>query len=238
MPIVLIDGYENAPLVDGTALLTERLFWPTYLAAWTDLEDDTVIDAAFSVERDELEAFYGQLTALERWPVLAVPLRAGAQIVVIFRNLEDDTGVDLLLQTPDSKGVMKWARLDGHFLVPGLSWPELAEISSRPGSRYGVTESHARMLLLLPFTGDSDTPATAAKTVSSALIAAGAAPGPSGPLADNLLNEPMGGTAQWRKDANGTLTCDAPNSTRNPSSSAALTTGESMRLSNALRGIA
>ncbi|MWA06060.1 hypothetical protein F8568_038070 [Actinomadura sp. LD22] len=184
---------------------------------------------------EDMNAYYGRLSDTTRWPTFLLPLSSGAQVVVIFRNREGDAGTDFVLRSADRSNALCWVRLDGHFLAPGLSWPELVDISSRPGSGEGVIEHHARVLLLLPATGDADPPTSALPALASALTAAGATKDAATPLACELLNHPLGGTAHWRQDGDAVMFCDALNSRRNPAGLAALSPSETLFLSEALR---
>ena len=233
--MITIEGYEDHPLVDGTPFLDDGAFWPAYLAATTEVRDHRFLCESFDIDQNALHECYGRLADTARWPVFTVALSTGAQIVIVFRNAEGDAGTDFVLRSADRATALRWVRLDGHFLAPGLSWPELAAISARPGPG-GVAGHRARMLLLLPATGDADLPAAAVPAVASALAAAGAAEHAAVPLAGELLGHPVGGTARWRRSKDGFTVCDAHSSRRNPACPAALSPGEMQFLSAAIDG--
>jgi hypothetical protein len=232
---VLIAGYEDDPLIDGMSFLADALFWPTYLASLAGPEDDTMVDDAFGVDREDMADCYRRLTDPVRWPVFQVSLAQDHEINVIFRNFEEDMGVDFVFCPAGGGGSLQLATLEGHFRGPGLSWPDLAAVSGSPPSDYGVVDPAARLLLLLPAMGDGDLPATAAPMVASALAACGAGSA-SQQLADALLDDhPMWDLPHWRRDKEGAIVCDGQWSRRNPDAAGAFTPSEALEISLALR---
>ncbi|MGW7530579.1 hypothetical protein [Streptomyces sp. NPDC054783] len=73
----------------------------------------------------------------------------------------------------------------------------LAALLEAPRGAAGVTDPHARLLLLLPVLGDAAVPEEAVTAVVEALVAQGA-PEPSEALARHLLQgHPMWGAEDW-----------------------------------------
>ncbi|MET8630045.1 hypothetical protein ABZW30_41070 [Kitasatospora sp. NPDC004669] len=93
------------------------------------------------------------------------------------------------------------AGTDQDRIGPGLCRPELTAILHAPDGASGVTDSDARLLLLLPVLGDSAAPAGAVDAVVAALVHHGAPEGCE-PLARRLLGgHPMWGAQPWWFDA-------------------------------------
>ena len=57
------------------------------------------------------------------WPVISLNLAQGHRVHILFRNYEDDSGWDYLLQQAGSDVVITAASLEGGFHGPALSWP-------------------------------------------------------------------------------------------------------------------
>ncbi|MEU2119801.1 hypothetical protein ABZ567_30110 [Streptomyces sp. NPDC016459] len=74
-------------------------------------------------------------------------LHSGYVLHVVYRNFEGDHSVDDLLSHPDRTKAVTLAIDDGHFVGPGLSWPEL-EASADQGAASGVTDPSARLSAL------------------------------------------------------------------------------------------
>jgi hypothetical protein len=53
----------------------------------------------------------------------------GAELAVVFRNLDEDSGIDFLVLPPDGGDAIEIAALDGHQTGPGFSWTELAAVA-------------------------------------------------------------------------------------------------------------
>ncbi|MFE8949773.1 hypothetical protein [Streptomyces sp. NPDC007856] len=131
------------------------------------------------------------------WPVFTVPLAGGFAIVVHDNSGEGFTSTDYFLTHPDWSLDLVLASDDEDRVGPGLCWPELAALLPAPADAMGVTDPHARLLLLLPVLGDTALPEGAVAAVVQALVAQGA-PESSEPLARQLLQgHPMWGAQDW-----------------------------------------
>ena len=144
--------YHSSPTVDGLPLLADPAFWPAHLA---DLYEG-LSPEEFGVDPGDADALLGRLEDKSAWPVFHVPLAGGHQIVVHYNNGEEHTTVDFFLTHPDWAGDPVLASADEDRIRPGPCWPELAAILHAPDGAIGVTERHARLLLLLPALGDLD----------------------------------------------------------------------------------
>ncbi|MFI9045975.1 hypothetical protein [Streptomyces sp. NPDC053427] len=189
--------YSLSPVVDGHPLLGEPGFWAAHLA---DLCEGFSAEA-FGVEPWEAGDMLERLHDKSAWPVFSVPLTGGFAIVVHYNSGEEFTTTDYFLTHPDWFGALALASDDQDRMGPGLCWPELAALLEAPEDAAGVTDPHARLLLLLPVLGDAAAPPEALAAVVAALVAAGA-PEDCEPLARCLLEgHPMWGAEAWRFDA-------------------------------------
>ncbi|MGC0397855.1 hypothetical protein RKD27_000499 [Streptomyces sp. SAI-126] len=185
--------YSASPVADGHSLLDEPGFWPAYLA---DLAGEFTPEA-FGSDAGDTNAMLDTLHDPSAWPMFTVPLADGFAIVVHFNSGEEFTTTDYFLTHPDWSQDLVLASDDQDRIGPGLCWPELAALLEAPPSAAGVTDSHARLLLLLPVLGDAAVPDEAVTAVVRALIAQGA-PESSEALAGHLLQgHPMWGAEDW-----------------------------------------
>jgi hypothetical protein len=150
---------ERPALVDASALLGHLETRLAVLSAslWRQGLPEQDVDFA------DADA---ELSRPEAWPCFALPLATGATLMVVYRNLEDEGGVDLLVDPGDGSPAYTVARIDGHPALPGLSWAELVSIASQSAAPAPT------MLLLFQFVGD-DLPPSASGVVEAALVACG-----------------------------------------------------------------
>ncbi|MFI6360580.1 hypothetical protein ACIBJF_50600 [Streptomyces sp. NPDC050743] len=185
--------YSSSPVVDGLPLLYEPGFWPAHLA---DLSEG-ISPEAFGADAGDVGAMLDKLHDPSAWPVFTVPLAGGFTIVVHYNSGEEFTSTDYFLTHPDWSQDLVLASDDQDRIGPGLCWPELAALLEAPAGAVGVTNTHARLLLLLPVLGDIALPEGAVAAVVRALAAQGA-PESSEPLARHLLRgHPMWGAQGW-----------------------------------------
>jgi hypothetical protein len=163
-----IAGHEGGPLVEGHGFLDKPLFWPVHLG--TCLRGEEAQAAAFGADWDAAMDLYNVLSAEREWPVFSVPLRSGHLIYVVYRNMDGDRGVDYLIHHPDWSKAKPLAVDEGHFMGPGLAWPELLGVARQPSAE-GVADTDARLLLLFPALGDARLPDDAVSVLTAALAA-------------------------------------------------------------------
>ncbi|WP_256123069.1 hypothetical protein [Streptomyces sp. LUP47B] len=224
---MLIDGYDDAPLVAGEELLSLPGYWAAYLMWLCETEDDEPDPAWFGADEADADAAYEGLANQERWPVFRIPFSEGHSAVVLARNLADDAGTEYLVTHPSWDRLGHLATLDGHQAGPGLSWRELIHIARTTElAAPGVHDPSARLLLLLPALGDSDLPTDAADVLRGALTWAGAPETETHRLIDALLlDHPYWKPAGWslpptsplsggEEGFAGILCCDEPGSPR------------------------
>jgi hypothetical protein len=167
-----LDGFEPAvshdTLVDRMDLVGGPVFWPLFLA-WVGGASSA--PEAFDVDPADLSVLSDELLDQHQWPVFTVPVRDGHRVHIVLCNYPGEGGVDYLLGPADGGAAVHLAELSGHFRGPGMSWPELTATARQPDP---VLSAAARMLLLLPALGDTETPPTAPDIISSALTSVGA----------------------------------------------------------------
>ncbi|MFJ4341191.1 hypothetical protein [Streptomyces sp. NPDC088915] len=225
-----IPGYEEGPLVQGSAYLNDPLFWPVHLG--TCLRSEDAQRAAFGADWEAAMDLLHLLHDERAWPVFDVPLRSGHTFHVVYRNIEGERGVDYLLHHPTWPVAETVAVDDGHFMGPGLAWPELLSVARQPTAQ-GFDGADARLLLLFPTLGDALLPDDAAATLTSALAALTVIE-ESAEVARILLdNQGQWAHAHWRR-ADGAWINDGGHSYRNPDNAFALPRSRLVEISNAL----
>lgn len=228
--MVRIPGYEGGPLVTGSAYLDDPLFWPVHLG--TCLRGEDAQRAAFGADWDAAVELYRALSADHEWPVFSVPLRSGHTIHVVYRNIEGDRGVDYLMHHPTWAAAEILATDDGHFMGPGMAYPELLSAARQPSTE-GVGDTDARLLLLFPTLGDARLADDAAVPLAAALAALTVVEEP-GEVAGMLLeNQGQWGPAHWWP-ADGVRINDGRHSCRNPHNAFALPEDRLREIGNAL----
>ncbi|QNP63487.1 hypothetical protein [Streptomyces genisteinicus] len=227
---MLIEGYDpesDDPLVAGEDLLTLPGFWLCHLGV---LCPSGTRPETFGADAADADAAFETVMDEDSWPVFRIPFGGGHTAVVLYRNFDDDAGVEFFVTHPEWAGRQgHLATIDGHPAGPGLAWPELRHIAHTPDAAApGVQDPHARLLLLLPVLGDTDLPDDAAAQVAASLTATGTPAGEAPALASVLLaHNPFWSPAGWAlpsasplsgtTDApwEGVLCCDGPLSPRN-----------------------
>ncbi|MET8957634.1 hypothetical protein ACWEO4_45320 [Streptomyces sp. NPDC004393] len=225
-----IPGYEGGPLVAGSAYLDDPLFWPVHLGTWLRGEDAQ--RAAFGADWDPAMELYRALSDDYEWPVFSVPLRSGHTIYVVYRNLDGDRGVDYLIHHPAWSTAENLAVDDGHFMGPGMAWPELLS-AARQLVQKGVGDIDARLLLLFPTLGDARLPDEAVLPLTAALAALTLIEEPAEVAGMLLENQGPWEPADWRS-ADGVWINDGGHSHRNPCNPFALPEERLREISNAL----
>ncbi|GLY50053.1 hypothetical protein [Lentzea sp. NBRC 102530] len=228
---VELPGYEGGPLTHRPELLEEPLFWLGHL--YSCVQDEETEELLFGADHDAAGEFHRRLREPADWPTFTIPLAGDHRLHVVYRTFEDDPGTDYLVHHPDWDQAEQLAQDEGHFMGPGLSWPELvaAADGGLPGG--STVDPHARLLLLLPAFGDEALPEDAAARLSAALRALTAVDD-AGTVAARLL-EDQGATGQVRwTDGPGYAVNNGRYSYRNPANHFALPPERAARVAAAL----
>ncbi|MFI8292081.1 hypothetical protein ACIGBL_23375 [Streptomyces sp. NPDC085614] len=190
---MLIQGYEDGPLVAGESLTTRPGFWSSYFHRIFGDEpgDARPVPEWFGDDAADTDALSEVLCSPEHWPVFRVPAASGPGAVVICRNMPGEYGVDYLLTQPDRRDAEPvGSREDGSGLSgTGLTWDRLEHIADTPSSSAaeGVEDPSVRLLLLLPLLGDAEVPEAVEPRLSAALVSAGAPRDTASDTAEHLL---------------------------------------------------
>ncbi|MBO4209576.1 hypothetical protein [Micromonospora echinofusca] len=210
-----LDGYDppivRSPLVDGSEMMSSHLFWPAFLYT---VGGSASAPAAFHVDTADLSEFIDVLLDPHDWPVFSMSLAGRSRLHIIMRNVEDDSGVDYLLDPDTGGNPIQLAAMDGHFRGPALAWPELVAAAQQPEQNHTVAE---RLLLLLPACADSDRPSLAVDMVAQALVALGACSNVRQTSMELLDNRRYWTSCQWTT-VNGIRICLGPHAYRRPGS--------------------
>ncbi|WP_329350184.1 hypothetical protein OG226_26095 [Streptomyces sp. NBC_01261] len=225
-----IPGYEGGPLVEGGAHLDDALFWPVHLGSCLRGEDAQ--RAAFGADWDAATRLYQVLSAEREWPTFSVALQSGHTIHVVYRNFDGDRGVDYLIHHPTWPRAETLAVDDGHFMGPGLAWPELLCAARQPSTK-GVGDPNSRLLLLFPALGDAQLPDDAAVALTTALSTLTWIEEPADVAGMLLENQGQWAPAHWTLTDSVWIN-DGGHSYRNPGNAFALPEGRLREISNAL----
>ncbi|MGW0214491.1 hypothetical protein ACWDXH_08855 [Micromonospora chokoriensis] len=167
-----LDGYEppfpRSSLVDGADIMSQELFWPAFLLTVGGSES---VPDAFGVDPADLEHIVDTFLDPHSWPVFSLPLPGRCRLHVIMRNVDDDGGVDYMLDPGTGDASIPLAAMEGHFRGPAFAWPEVVAAAHQPDQDRTPAE---RLLLLVPACADSNRPREAVDLVAEALTALGA----------------------------------------------------------------
>jgi hypothetical protein len=211
MPLrAYLAGFDPPPdpavLTDANGWIADPEFWPSYLLVAGAAETAPL---SFDADPADIEQYAEALHAADCWPYLTVDLHKGHRLHILYRNYEDDPGLDYLLQPAGAETLIEVATLEGHFRGPALAWSELETFAGAPWA----------LLLLLPLMGADDRPAGAEGRVSAALTAVGVRRNRR-KLARELITpgNQMWGPVEWVEKA-GSLVCLGRHSVRGPACS-------------------
>ncbi|MGW4373785.1 hypothetical protein ACWEJ7_08970 [Streptomyces albidoflavus] len=227
-----IPGYDGGPLTYQAELLDEPLFWLGHLYSCVHNEDAE--ELLFGADHDAAGDFQRRLWERAEWPAFTVPLAADHRLHVVCRTVADDTGTDYLLHHPDWDQAELLARDDGHFMGPGLSWPELVAAADNALPGGSTTDSHSRLLLLLPAFGDDAVPDDAVGRLAGALHARTSVEDPQALASALLQDQGAPGPARWTTAGHGFAVNDGAYSFRNPTNRFALPADRLARVAAAL----
>ncbi|MFY1661222.1 hypothetical protein [Micromonospora sp. WMMD1274] len=220
-------------IADGSRFLEVPGFWAAHYLSQT-MDDEAFVDKVWGLDRVAVRAVQDRLSDPGTWPAFEVDLGVGGKLVVVYRNFDEDAGVDYLLVPSNESDCLRVATTEGEYEGPGISWPELMAVAG------GFTDPARRaevLLLIAPMLGDveADSPA-AISLLTEALRLTGAVDSVEEMarliVSENLQWEP----ASWYVTESGAICCDGEASPRNPESACALEESELIAVSNLLGG--
>jgi hypothetical protein len=206
LPQLEIPGYQGGPYSHQPDLLREPLFLLAHLYGCVHSEEAE--EALFGADYEAAAEFQRALMEAGGWPVFALPLAAGHWLYVVYRTVEDESGVDYLVHHPEWPAVETIASDEGSFSGPGLSWAELRAAAGNGIGGGSTDDPDARLLLLLPALGDDQAPADAAGAVAGALAALTRVEDPRRAAEHLLAGQGPAGPARWSVGETGVWTCD------------------------------
>ncbi|WP_243740986.1 hypothetical protein [Streptomyces sp. 8K308] len=223
-----LPGYHEGPFGRRPELLADRRFWAMHLYPCAQ----ALYRASHAWGRQR--EFNRRVWERADWPAFTVALAGGHRLHVVYRTIEGDAGVDYLLHHPDWARAELLASVDGHFMGPGLSWPELVAAADNATPGGSTTDPHARLLLLLPAFGDRACPADATDRLAAALRARVGVEDPEPVAAAILEKQGLTGPTGWTTTAGGVRVNDGGHSYRNPANHFALPPEAQARVTAAL----
>ncbi|MFJ7268278.1 hypothetical protein ACIQV3_16810 [Streptomyces sp. NPDC099050] len=209
-----IPGYDGGPLTHGVGFLEEPLFWLGHL--YSCVHSEEAEELLFGADYDAAGEFQRRLWEQAKWPAFTIPLAGDHRLHVVYRTFADEAGTDYLLHHPDWEAAEHLAQDDGHFMGPGLSWPELVAAADNALPGGSTTDPHARLLLLLPALGDDELPDDAVDRLTAALRARSGVEDPEALGVILLDGQGAPGPARWTTDGRGCAVNDGAYSFRNP----------------------
>lgn len=227
-----LPGYDGGPLSHRPELLEEHLFWLGHLSSC--VHSDETGELLWGADHDAAGDFQERLWTRADWPSFTVPLADGHRLHVVYRTFADDTGIDYLLHHPDWDQAELLAQDDGHSMGPGLSWPELVAAAQNTTPGGSTADPHARLLLLLPATGDAEVPDDAVARLAAALRARTGVEDPERLAAALLEEQGAPGVANWTTAGAGYPVNDGAYSFRNLANPFALPAERLARVAAAL----
>lgn len=218
-----IPGYYEGPFAHRPELLEQRLFWfgHLYHCAGCGAAGRLLFgpDYAWAEHRKFNDSLWGR----RDWPAFTIPLTEGHRLHIVYRTIPDEGGTDYLIHHPNWDQAEVIARVDGHFMGPGLSWAELTYAADRTPPGGTTSDPDARLLLLLPTLGDQRIPHDATGRLAKALRTR-IDISPAEPLAAAILgSQGLLGPTTWTTTSSGARINTGEYSFRNPANSFALT---------------
>jgi hypothetical protein len=189
---------------------SSRDFWAAHLVR-EGFDPDMVL-SGFGVDEQAARTRFDELSNVDRWPAFPLPLGDGRTLTAVYRNFDEDRGVDYVLDTDGADSIRLAALEGGGVQGPGLSWGELRALLDLNAP----VPVHMRLLMFLPAAGEDGMTVEARPLVADALRTVGADGDVDG-LADVLTeDDALWDLPRWRREAAGHLVCDGAYSPRNP----------------------
>ncbi|MCZ7427799.1 MULTISPECIES: hypothetical protein [Micromonospora] len=144
-------------------------FWLHFLSGPLGAHRES--EAAFGVQAADYDAMCDVLNDPERWPAVSVRLDGEVWLRIVYRNLEDEAGLDFVEDRPGRPAKVV-ASVEGHGFTSAMTWAELLAAAALPDERLTWAQ---RLILMLPMLGPQELPEDAGNVMHRALDEIGAA---------------------------------------------------------------
>jgi hypothetical protein len=162
----------DATVYAADVVVDHPAFWWHYLAG--PLGADRDADSAFEVAAAEHDAMSAVLDDPERWPVVSVDLGGDAWLRIVYRNFEEDRGLDFVEVRP-GQPVKVFTILQDQGSST-MTWADLLAAARVPDDRLTWAQ---RLILILPMLEPQELPDDAGEVMGRALEGIGAANRPA-----------------------------------------------------------
>jgi hypothetical protein len=143
-------------------------FWLHYLSGPLGVHREA--EAAFEVQVADYRAMRTVLNDLERWPVVSVRLDGELWLRIVYRNVEEEQGLDFVEERPGQPAKVVTS-VEGHGFTSATTWAELLAAAALPDERLAWAQ---RLILMLPMLGQQELPEDAEEVMHGALDGIGA----------------------------------------------------------------
>jgi hypothetical protein len=213
---VRIEGYleqfEDDPsdvLVDGWLGDATRASVAAHIISG-EIDEELVFEVLGVSEEDALAAFR-RLRDRSAWPVFRVPLPEGNFLTCVYRNWDESSSIDYLLEFGDGSPAALLAATKWEQYGPGISWHELYRALYK-GPASVAQSPDLQLLILIHMLGDGPAKAEAAEVLTRALRNVGGGDAASVKpemLAQQILDmlTMSWGDPTWKLSPEGSLAC-------------------------------
>ncbi|MGI5523372.1 hypothetical protein ACQEUX_20935 [Micromonospora sp. CA-259024] len=158
----------DATVYAADGVVAHPAFWLHYLSGPVGAYPDA--EAAFEVPTADYHAMGAVLDDPERWPVISVRLDGEVWLRIVYRNIEDEAGLDFVEERPGRPAEVVTS-VEGHGFTSAMTWAELLAAAALPDERLTWAQ---RLILMLPMLGQQELSEDAEKVVHRALEGIGA----------------------------------------------------------------
>ncbi|MEW2331701.1 hypothetical protein AB0880_28350 [Micromonospora chersina] len=158
---------------DATVYAADRVvgypaFWLHYLSGPLGAHRES--EVAFEVQATDFDAMCALLNDPERWPVVSVRLDGEVWLRIVYRNIEEDEGLDFVEERPGRPAKVV-ASIEGHGFTSAMTWAELLAAAALPDEHLTWAQ---RLILMLPMLGPQELPEDAEEVMHRTLDRIGA----------------------------------------------------------------
>ncbi|WP_089246623.1 hypothetical protein [Asanoa hainanensis] len=161
------DSEREATVYAADPVLGHPAFWSHYLAG--PLGADRESDAAFEVAAADYQELTAVLNDPDRWPAVSVRLDGDARLHIVYRNFDEDEGLDFVEERPGQPVTVFTP--DQSAEPSTMTWAKLLVTADLPDERLTWAQ---RFILLLPMLYPQELPPDAGEVMDRALAGIGA----------------------------------------------------------------